>query len=128
MPKAVYRCVTTTVCGKAPSTKLADAIVRAKLAACVQFWPIRSIYRWKGRIESGSEYILVCKTTLTRVTALQKFIKAHHDYEVPEIIVTPITGGHPDYLEWITKETSEAPLTFPPSPTRKSSSRSDGKP
>jgi len=127
MRKISYKGITTTLRGKSQTAKLAGAIVRSRLAACVQFWPIQSTYWWKSRVQTGSEFILVCKTRALRVTALQRFIKSHHPYKVPEIVVTPIETGFPPYLAWISKETSEPPLTFTASPTRKRSSRSDGK-
>jgi len=127
MSKEKYKCVMTTVGGDAQAVAMAEAIVRGRLAACVQFWPIRSAYGWKGRVESGHEMILLCKTRASRVNALQGFIRIHHPYEVPEIVVTPIETGSPSYLAWITAETSEPPLTFSASATRKRSSRSNGK-
>jgi len=127
MRKVSYKVVTTTLSGKTQTVKLANAIVWSRLAACVQFWPIRSAYWWKGKVQTGSEFILVCKTSASRVSALQRYIKTHHPYEVPEIVVTPIETGSPPYLAWITTETSEPPLTFTASATRKRSSRSDGK-
>ena len=119
--------VTTTVEGETQAVALADAIVGARLAACVQFWPIRSTYWWKGRIEWGGEFLLACKTPAKRVAALFAFIKVHHSYEVPEIVATPIVAGHRAYLAWITRETSQPRLTFDPPATRKRSSRRRGK-
>ncbi len=97
--------VTTTVDSKDLAVQLADLITSARLAACVQFWPIRSVYWWQGKKESNTEFILHCKTQTHLVPALQEFIHGHHSYEVPEIIVTPILSGHPPYLDWIHRET-----------------------
>ncbi len=127
MERAEFKIITTTVGNKMQAAALADAIVRARLAACVQFWPIQSTYWWKGRRETGRELILSCKTTSRRVIALIAFIKAQHSYEVPEIVVTPIETGHPAYLGWIKRETLQPRLTFPAAATRKRSSRKDGK-
>jgi periplasmic divalent cation tolerance protein len=122
IPKASE--VTTTVGTEEEAIRLADAIVRERLAACVQLWPLRSLYHWRGKIESGAEFRLSCKTRTTRVPALMRFIRKHHSYELPEIISTPIAGGLPDYLKWIVAESSHARLTFPPPATRKRTSRS----
>jgi periplasmic divalent cation tolerance protein len=124
MPKPKVSEVTTTVATEKDAITMADAIVGAGLAACVQFWPIRSVYRWRGKIESGPEFRLSCKTRATRVTALIQFILAHHSYEVPEIIATPLSGGLPAYLKWIEQETRRSRLTFSPPTTRKRVSRS----
>ena len=124
MSGADYSIVTTTVATSAQATKLAGRIVAARLAACVQYWPVRSVYRWKGKIESGGEMLLSCKTRTTRIRALQAFIRAHHDYETPEIVVTAITGGHAPYLRWLTRETQERRLPARPRTGSRHPSRS----
>lgn len=101
-----YLIVTTTVAEEKLAVKLAGLITAARLAACVQFWPIRSVYWWQEKVESNAEFILQCKTRAPLVPALQEFIRSHHPYEVPEIIVTPILQGHPPYLNWIEQETA----------------------
>lgn len=72
------------------------------LAACVNLLPtMTSIYAWQGRIESGSEHLLLIKTTRGVLSRLQQAIRDSHPYELPEIIALPIVAGLPDYLEWI---------------------------
>jgi periplasmic divalent cation tolerance protein len=97
--------VSTTLGNESEAEELAKEIVERSLAACVQMIPIRSVYRWKGTVESENECLLLAKTSLTRVDALQAFIREKHKYELPEIVVTPVTGGLPEYLEWICDET-----------------------
>lgn len=123
MPKSKISEVTTTVATEKDAIKMADAIACAGLAACVQFWPIRSVYRWRGKIESEREFRLSCKTRTTRVAALIQFIRVHHSYEVPEVMVITIEGGLPAYLKWIDQETRLSRLTFSPPPSRKRISR-----
>ena len=106
MNKNTYVIVSTTVADEKRAEILADLTLSAKLAACVQFWPIRSLYRWQGKVESGTEFILQCKTRACLTAPLQELIRANHPYELPEIIVTPIIEGHPPYLEWLGQETS----------------------
>jgi periplasmic divalent cation tolerance protein len=123
MPNPRISEVTTTVATEKAAITMAAAIVGGRLAACVQFWPIHSVYRWHGKIESGSEFRLSCKTRTTRVPALIRLIRAHHSYEVPEIMASAIVDGLPAYLKWIEDETRRSRLTFPPPPTRKRASR-----
>lgn len=84
---------------------MASALVEARLAACVQQMPIRSVYRWKGAVEKGGEVLLIAKTRQARATELIAFVKARHAYETPEIVVLPIQDGWPPYLAWIETET-----------------------
>jgi len=82
--------------------KLADLIVSKRVAACVNILgKIRSIYRWKGRIERTGEIALIAKTTVARYSALEKLIRAHHPYECPCIVALPLDRGHGPFLKWI---------------------------
>jgi periplasmic divalent cation tolerance protein len=101
--------VRTTVEDRAEATRMANAVVAQRLAACVQIVPIRSVYRWNGAIETASEYLLLAKTRASLAEALCAAIRAGHGYELPEIVVTPVTGGSEDYLQWVYSETGTAP-------------------
>jgi len=100
-----YVAVSTTVDSEIKAQELARGIVEHRLAACVQFFPVRSMYRWKGVMDSSAEFLLVAKTRRVLTARLMDFVRKHHTYEVPEIIVTPIAGGLKGYLAWMTSET-----------------------
>jgi periplasmic divalent cation tolerance protein len=86
---------------------LADHIVSARLAACVNILPpCRSVYRWQGAIEQAEEVPLLVKTTAERYPALEAAIRARHPHELPEIIAVPIARGLPGYLAWVAAETT----------------------
>ncbi len=87
--------------------RIADALVDAQLAACVQVLPgATSVYRWQGKVERASETLLLIKTTHVRFDALAARIVELHPYELPEVIAVEITGGLPAYLDWIARETA----------------------
>ncbi|SMD14189.1 divalent-cation tolerance protein CutA [Lentzea albidocapillata] len=98
--------VTTTVDSAGAAEALARGIVEARLGACVQIVPIRSVYRWDGEVRVDDEWQCVVKTSAIRVDELVAHIKANHNYEVPEVVVTPVVGGNDDYLTWVSEETS----------------------
>ena len=102
-----YVVVNTTVDGEEKAKELAGLLVREKLAACVHRWPIQSVYMWKGAVESEPEQVLAAKTRKALVAEVIDFIKKHHPYEVPEIIVTPVIDGLRGYLDWVRAETRE---------------------
>ncbi len=84
------------------ATRLADMVVGAHLAACVQILPeMESIYRWDGKIERQSEILLLAKTTRAKFEELEREVRALHSYDTPEIIAVPVTTGSPAYLEWL---------------------------
>lgn len=90
--------------------ELAEGLVYHRLAACVQISsPIKSVYRWEGKIQTDTEWQLWIKTTADRVDALFTWLRDHHSYDVPELVVLPVTAGNPDYLKWVTDETRPEP-------------------
>lgn len=81
---------------------LARALVEARLAACGNVVPgLRSIYRWKGRVEDEAEVLLVLKTTRDRFPALRDELLKRHPAEVPEVLALPVEAGSAAYLEWL---------------------------
>ncbi|XP_057427024.1 protein CutA 1, chloroplastic [Lotus japonicus] len=100
--------VYVTVPNKEAGKKLAESIVKEKLAACVNRVPgIESVYQWQGEIQTDSEELLIIKTRQSLLEPLTEHVKANHEYDVPEVISLPITGGNLKYLEWIKESTRE---------------------
>ena len=94
--------VLVTCASRKEAERLARAVVERKLAACVNVAaPVRSVYRWKGKVETAAEFPMVIKTTRGKFAALEKEIRRLHSYETPEIIALPIVAGSADYLRWI---------------------------
>lgn len=100
--QAVYLLVLTTCPSDQVAKDLANEIIDAKLAACVNIVPkIISVYEWQGQKEQSDESLLLIKSTQEESERLQAFIAREHPYELPEVIAVPICGGLPDYLAWI---------------------------
>ncbi len=86
--------------------RIARALVGEGLAACVNILPgMRSIYRWRGAVESADELLLLIKTSVRRVEAMTSRICQLHPYELPEVIAVQVAAGLPAYLAWIAAET-----------------------
>ena len=89
------------------ATRLADMLVGAHLAACVQILPeMESVYRWQGKIERSSEVLLIVKTTRAKFDDLEREVRALHSYDTPEIIAVPVLTGSGPYLEWLIQATN----------------------
>ncbi|XP_021743640.1 protein CutA, chloroplastic-like [Chenopodium quinoa] len=100
--------VYVTVPNKEAGKKLAASIVKERLAACVNRVPgIESVYEWNGEIQTDSEELLIIKTRESLLDALTEHVKVNHEYEVPEVIAMPITGGNAPYLEWLKNSTRD---------------------
>lgn len=106
LPRVVVVC--TSLESEPAARAMATALVSERLAACAQVTPVASIYRWRGVVESASEWVCQLKTTEARVEALTARIRALHSYEVPEIIAVPVLAGHPPYLQWVADSVTDA--------------------
>jgi len=98
------RCVIvlTTMPTEEAALDLAQTLIAERLAACVNILPeMRSVYRWEGRVEQGSEHQVVMKTTPGKVAALHARVEALHPYAVAEILDIPASGGGEAYLNWV---------------------------
>ena len=99
------RIVLTTLADEQETEKFAAALIERRLAACVNIvGPIRSIYRWKGKVEREKEFLLIIKTTSEQASRLEAAFKELHPYELPERIELSVEGGSETYLSWITGE------------------------
>jgi len=96
----------TTVDSDDLATKLAETLISERLAACVQQVPIKSHYRWEGKVHCDAEIMLYIKTSVGAVDEAIAAIEKIHSYDVPEIITLQVTGGSTAYLNWIDSETA----------------------
>ena len=86
---------------------LAEALIDKHLAACVNVLAAcASVYRWQDKIESADEIPVLIKTQRQNYNQVEQIIKKIHPYELPEVIIVPVMGGLPAYLQWITDETN----------------------
>jgi periplasmic divalent cation tolerance protein len=100
-----FRWVYVTCKDRAEAKKIALLVVKKRLAACANWFPVRSVYWWHGKMERAAEVALVLKTTAGKAKPLMAAIKAAHSYKVPCIEALPILEGNADYLRWIREET-----------------------
>lgn len=105
MGKKVNHILVVTTCpGNISAKKIAQDLVKEKLAACVNIIPgVQSYFSWVGKVDTANEHMLIIKTTSDNYDALEKYVKKVHPYELPEVIAVPIETGLSAYLEWIEK-------------------------
>lgn len=81
-------------------------LVEMRLAACAQIvGPIKSIYRWKGKMEEAEEWYCILKSRKDLYEKIEKTIIELHPYELPEIMAAGIEDALPGYVQWVEDET-----------------------
>jgi periplasmic divalent cation tolerance protein len=103
-----YGVILVTASSQDEGKAIAQALVEAKLAACVTLIPVQSVYTWQGQVMDEQEWQLVIKTELSQFPLLEQKIRELHSYEVPEIIALPIVAGSGSYLQWISENVHTA--------------------
>jgi periplasmic divalent cation tolerance protein len=85
--------------------RIGRVLVEEGLAACLNIFPVRSIYRWKGKVEGSAEAVIIAKTRRGLFGRLVERVREIHSYELPCIVGFNIAAGEKRFLEWIDGET-----------------------
>jgi len=97
-----YRVVLTTVSSMEEAKRMAHALVDERVAACVNIaGGVASVYRWQGAVEEASEILLLIKTRVEKIDALEAAVRRLHSYDVPEFVILKVEGGGAAYLKWV---------------------------
>ena len=82
--------------------EIAEVLVQERLAACVNVVAgVESCYRWDGKVNWDSEYLLVIKTTVGALDRTRQRVLEVHSYDLPEFVAFKIDAGSEPYLQWI---------------------------
>jgi periplasmic divalent cation tolerance protein len=102
-----FAIVMTTCGGKPEAERIAARLVEERLSACVQMFPIASVYRWEGAVQHTNEWMLFCKIKANDYAKVEEAIRATQTYTNPEIVEVGIENGAKAYLEWIASATRD---------------------
>src|SRR5579884_1071106 len=120
------RIILSTTSSREEAQCIARSLVDQRLAACVNIMDgISSVYRWQGAVEEAPEILLIIKSSVEKLEALETALHRLHSYEVPEFLVLPVEGGSRAYLEWIRESVDQRPSeekAGPSSPSHNSGS------
>ena len=97
--------ILVTAGGRDDAERIGEALVVEHLAACCSVVPsVASFYYWEGQLQREHEGLLIVKTLESLAPQVQEYVRAHHTYDVPEILQVPIEGGSSAYLDWLEKQ------------------------
>lgn len=99
--KNFFITVETTYPNLRSAKNLGKILLTKKLAACVQFFPIESMYFWEGKLQNEREILVKIKSKNSLFFDIEKEIKKHHSYKIPQIISSQINQGSEAYLNWL---------------------------
>jgi periplasmic divalent cation tolerance protein len=100
--------IMTTAGSREEARRLARGLVEGRLAACVQMVPVESVYEWDGEVREDAEILLLAKTRRDRYADVETHLRAHHSYDIPEIVAVPVEAGLAAYLGWVDRQTEGA--------------------
>lgn len=83
---------------------IGNELLKERLVACINIFPIKSSYWWHDRIQNAEEFVMIAKTKKGKFGRIKEVVRSMHSYETPAIIAFRITAGDKDYLDWINKE------------------------
>ena len=99
--------VLVTCANEEQGTSIARSLVGERLAACVNLVSgIRSIYRWRDKLEDDRETLLLVKTRTQLLARVERRVRELHTYEVPEVVALPLAAGSKPYLDWVFESTA----------------------
>lgn len=102
---AEFSILVTTIDSDEKAREIAKAALAARLAACVQIFPIQSHYEWKGEMREDAEIMIQMKIRTRDYAELAALVRRLHSYDVPEILRFDIAEGDAAYLDWIAETT-----------------------
>lgn len=94
----------TTCANREEAEALGKLIIGKKMGACVHYWPIRSMYKWKGELKETEEVMMVITTFESKLEEVNDLIKEHHSYSTPMIAGVDVRRINRAYKEWMTEE------------------------
>jgi periplasmic divalent cation tolerance protein len=106
--------VVTSVGTEQQAVEISEELVARSLATCVNVLPcLRSIYRWKGKICTDSEYLLLIKTRRSLFSVVSDAIRELHSYELPEIVEFAVGNAEPNFHRWVVEMATGVPDAEP---------------
>ena len=94
--------VYVTTSSENESKKIAKNVINKNLAACANYFPIKSMYKWKGKLMNDKEFVLILKTVNSKFVKLKKEVERIHSYDIPCITKIKVEPNE-KYGDWLKK-------------------------
>lgn len=90
---------------KSEAQKIGKGLLRKKLIACINMFPVNSSYLWKGKIVGDKEVLAILKARDDNFPQIESYILKNHSYTIPEVVAIKASDVNYKYLDWLEKET-----------------------
>lgn len=87
---------------KNEAEKISRHLLKSKLIACANIFPIQSLYNWKNKVKNSKEIVMLAKTNQNNFSVCVKEIKKMHSYDTPCIIKLDVKANK-EYFDWAEK-------------------------
>ena len=88
---------------KKEAEKISMLLLKKRLIACANIFPVRSMYWWKGKVAKDNENVIIAKTNNKNFKRLESEVKKVHSYNIPCILVID-SKANKDYEQWADKQ------------------------
>ncbi|OGY24445.1 MAG: hypothetical protein A2172_01650 [Candidatus Woykebacteria bacterium RBG_13_40_15] len=95
----------TTLNKKENAEKIGTELLKERIVACYNLYPVESAYWWKGKITQEKEILTIFKTRKENFEKVEDYLKKHSGYETPEVVAIEASKFSKPYLDWIRAET-----------------------
>ncbi len=93
-----------TFANEAEARNIGNALLKDRLVACINIFPVKSSYWWHDTIKDSQEFVLIAKTKQEKFDRIKDVVRSMHSYETPAILAFRVAAGDKDYIEWVNKE------------------------
>jgi periplasmic divalent cation tolerance protein len=99
--------IVTTVATEDDAVRIARELVEAAPVACASFFPVRSVYTWKGATCDEVEHQIVCKTLEKHAEDVERRLAELHPYETPAILRVPVLHANAAFVAWVEESSGD---------------------
>lgn len=88
---------------KREAERISMRLLRKRLIACANTFPVKSMYRWNKKVIKDNENVVIAKAKDKNFKRIVAEVKKMHSYQIPCILKIDAEANK-DYERWVNKE------------------------